>query len=202
MMLTRDDAAFIQRALELAERGEGHTRPNPPVGAVIVKNGKIIGEGWHKRCGGDHAEVAAIKDALKRTRRSASLPSGCVLYVTLEPCSKPGRVGACTDAIVAALGGVVSVPTLDGEAQIKIPAGTPNGKVFRLRGKGVKSLRGGTPGDIDAKIVFEVPTNLNRKQREALEEFQKLMTNANFPDAQTFENNKRIFFAHKEKLAK
>lgn len=104
--------------------------------------------------------------------------------------------------IVAALGGVVSVPTLDGEAQIKIPAGTPNGKVFRLRGKGVKSLRGGTPGDIDAKVVFEVPTNLNRKQREALEEFQKLMTNANFPDAQTFENNKRIFFAHKEKLAK
>ena len=102
MMLTRDDAAFIQRALELAERGEGHTRPNPPVGAVIVKNGKIIGEGWHKRCGGDHAEVAAIKDALKRTRRSASLPSGCVLYVTLEPCSKPGRVGACTDAIVTA----------------------------------------------------------------------------------------------------
>ena len=96
------DADFLKRALELAKRGEGHTRPNPPVGAVIVKGGKIIGEGWHKRCGGDHAEVAAIKDALKRTRRSASLPSGCVLYVTLEPCSKPGRVGACTDAIIAA----------------------------------------------------------------------------------------------------
>lgn len=83
-------------------KGQGHTRPNPPVGAVIVKDGKIIGEGWHKRCGGDHAEVAAIKDALKRTRRSASLPSGCTLYVTLEPCSKPGRVGACTNAIIAA----------------------------------------------------------------------------------------------------
>ena len=98
MMLTRDDGDFIQRALELAERGEGHTRPNPPVGAVIVKNGKIIGEGWHKRCGGDHAEVAAIKDALKRGNPT----HGATIYVTLEPCSKPGRVGACTDAIIAA----------------------------------------------------------------------------------------------------
>lgn len=103
MMLTRNDGDFIQRALELAGRGEGHTRPNPPVGAVVVKNGKIIGEGWHRRCGGDHAEVAAIKDALRNLK--ASKPQGleaCTLYVTLEPCSKPGRVGACTDAIIAA----------------------------------------------------------------------------------------------------
>ena len=90
-------------------KGQGHTRPNPPVGAVIVKGGKIIGEGWHKRCGGDHAEVAAIKDALKnasastvRLRSSPSPLKGASLYVTLEPCSKPGRVGACTDAIIAA----------------------------------------------------------------------------------------------------
>ena len=103
------DADFLKRALELAERGEGHTRPNPPVGAVIVRSGKIIGEGWHKRCGGDHAEVSAIKDALKKISTSAvrlrSSPSplkGACLYVTLEPCSKPGRVGACTDAIIAA----------------------------------------------------------------------------------------------------
>ena len=98
MMLTRDDGDFIQRALELAERGEGHTRPNPPVGAVIVKNGLIIGEGWHKRCGGDHAEVAAIKNAARRGKAT----KGATIYVTLEPCSKPGRVGACTDAIIAA----------------------------------------------------------------------------------------------------
>ena len=121
-MLTRDDGDFIQRALELAKRGEGHTRPNPPVGAVIFKNGKIIGEGWHKRCGGDHAEVAAIKDALRKSGEAESLPlqnkdghtfsrsgkdsasplRGATIYVTLEPCSKPGRVGACTDAIIAA----------------------------------------------------------------------------------------------------
>ena len=102
-MLTRDDATFIQRALELAKRGEGHTRPNPPVGAVIVKNGKIIGEGWHKKAGGDHAEVAAIKNALRNltTSKPRNLKT-CTLYVTLEPCSKSGRVGACTDAIIAA----------------------------------------------------------------------------------------------------
>ena len=107
MKLTRDDGDFIQRALELAERGEGHTRPNPPVGAVIVRNGKIIGEGWHKKAGGDHAEVAAIKNALKKISTSTvrlrpSPLKGASLYVTLEPCSKPGRVGACTDAIIAA----------------------------------------------------------------------------------------------------
>ena len=99
----RKDSDFLRRALELAEKGEGHTRPNPPVGAVIVKNGKIIGEGWHKKAGGDHAEVAAIKNALRnlKTSKSRNLKT-CTLYVTLEPCSKPGRVGACTDAIIAA----------------------------------------------------------------------------------------------------
>jgi diaminohydroxyphosphoribosylaminopyrimidine deaminase/5-amino-6-(5-phosphoribosylamino)uracil reductase len=86
------------RALELAAKGLGHTRPNPPVGAVVVKSGRIVGEGWHKKAGGDHAEVAAIKNA----RRSGASTKGATVYVTLEPCSRPGRVGACTDAIVAA----------------------------------------------------------------------------------------------------
>ena len=97
------EETFLLRAIELAERGEGHTRPNPPVGAVIVKNGKIIGEGWHKKAGGDHAEVAAIKDALRKLKHSKTQTlKNCTLYVTLEPCSRPGRVGACTDAIIAA----------------------------------------------------------------------------------------------------
>ena len=109
VMKKSDDAEFLLRAAELAAKGLGHTRPNPAVGAVIVKRGEIIGEGWHKKAGGDHAEVAAIKNALKKISTSAvrlrSSPSplkGAGLYVTLEPCSKPGRVGACTDAIVAA----------------------------------------------------------------------------------------------------
>ena len=102
-MLAKTDADFLLRALELAKRGEGHTRPNPPVGAVIVKNGKIIGEGWHKKAGGDHAEVAAIKNALRKLKHTKTQTlKNCTLYVTLEPCSKPGRVGACTDAIIAA----------------------------------------------------------------------------------------------------
>lgn len=92
------DCDFMERALALARRGEGHTRPNPPVGAVVVANGRIVGEGWHRRAGGDHAEVAALKDA---ARRSGPGRPGLTLYVTLEPCSRPGRVGACTDAIAA-----------------------------------------------------------------------------------------------------
>lgn len=89
------EAGYMARAVELAARGLGHVRPNPAVGAVIVKGGRIVGEGWHKKAGGDHAEVAAIKNA--------SCPlKGSTIYVTLEPCSKPGRVGACTDAIIAA----------------------------------------------------------------------------------------------------
>ena len=92
------DRDFLWRALELATRGMGHTRPNPAVGAVIVRGGKILGEGWHKKAGTDHAEVAAIKNA----KRKGNSTKGATIYVTLEPCSKPGRVGACTDAIVAA----------------------------------------------------------------------------------------------------
>lgn len=88
----------LARALELAAKGEGHTRPNPPVGAVIVRGGKILGEGYHKRAGLNHAETTAIADAKKKGNDLR----GASIYVTLEPCSKPGRVGACTDAIVAA----------------------------------------------------------------------------------------------------
>ena len=89
----------MHRALALAVRGCGHTRPNPPVGAVIVKGGRIVGEGWHRKAGGDHAEVAAIRSS---RRRGAKSLRGATIYVTLEPCSKPGRVGACTDAIAEA----------------------------------------------------------------------------------------------------
>ena len=85
-------------AAEEAAKGLGHTRPNPAVGAVIVKGGKILGKGYHHQCGCDHAEVDAIKNARRRKHDT----TGATIYVTLEPCSKPGRVGACTDAIVAA----------------------------------------------------------------------------------------------------
>ena len=75
----------LNRALRLAEKGEGHTRPNPPVGAVIVKDGKILGEGYHKKAGTNHAETAAIADAKKKGNDIR----GASIYVTLEPCSNP-----------------------------------------------------------------------------------------------------------------
>ena len=103
---------------------------------------------------------------------------------------------------VAALGGEISVPTPEGEAQLRIPEGTANGKVFRLRGKGVPSLRGGAAGDLDVRVVIEVPARLDRKQRAALQEFQKLASPDIFPEAQRFANKAKVFFAHRDKLKK
>ena len=98
-----EDAHFLGAALFLARCGCGHTRPNPPVGAVVVRDGKLIGEGWHRKAGEDHAEVAAIKDVRRFYKDDAAkMLAGATLYVSLEPCSKAGRVGACTDAIAEA----------------------------------------------------------------------------------------------------
>ena len=105
--------------------------------------------------------------------------------------------------VTAALGGTISVPTPEGEAQLKIPAGTSNGKIFRLRGKGVPSLRGGPSGDLDARIIIETPANLDRRQRELLEEFANISKGGGtFPQAQTFENRVRVFYSHRDKLKK
>ncbi len=86
---------YLQRALELAECGRGSTRPNPVVGAVVVAGGEIVGEGWHERPGGPHAEVVALAAAGKRAR-------GGTLYVTMEPCAHHGRTPPCTEAVRAA----------------------------------------------------------------------------------------------------
>lgn len=102
--------------------------------------------------------------------------------------------------VTAALGGVVEVPTPEGAAQLKLPPGTSNGKIFRLRGKGIKSFRGGV-GDLDAKIEIEVPVNLERKQREAMESLGNALNQSNFPSSQSLANKTRIFYSHKEKLA-
>jgi diaminohydroxyphosphoribosylaminopyrimidine deaminase/5-amino-6-(5-phosphoribosylamino)uracil reductase len=85
----------LERALELAERGRGSTRPNPVVGAVVVRDGRIVGEGWHERPGGPHAEVVALAAAGDRAQ-------GSTLYVTLEPCTHHGRTPPCVDAVLAA----------------------------------------------------------------------------------------------------
>ena len=114
------DLHFMQRALQLAEKGLGQTSPNPMVGAVIVKSGKIIAEGFHRKAGTDHAEIVALKLAGKRAK-------GATLYVTLEPCCHQGRTGPCTDAIIAA-----------GIARVVYAMKDPNAKVA---GKGLAQLR-------------------------------------------------------------
>ncbi len=85
----------MARALALAERGWGRVQPNPMVGAVIVRDGTVVGEGWHGAFGGEHAEVAALREAGDAAR-------GADLYVTLEPCAHHGKTPPCTDAIAAA----------------------------------------------------------------------------------------------------
>ena len=123
------EADYMRRAIALGWRSAGHTRPNPPVGAVVVKGGVVIGEGRHRRCGGDHAEVAALK-ACK------SSPRGATVYVTLEPCSKPGRVGACCEALIAA--GVKRVTWACAD-----PNPTNRGKAARiLRRAGIETAHG------------------------------------------------------------
>ena len=89
------DAQHMTRALELAARGEGHVEPNPMVGCVIVRDGVCIGEGWHQRFGGPHAEVEALRSVEGST-------AGATMYVTLEPCCHTGKTPPCTEAIIAA----------------------------------------------------------------------------------------------------
>jgi diaminohydroxyphosphoribosylaminopyrimidine deaminase/5-amino-6-(5-phosphoribosylamino)uracil reductase len=95
MTFTSDDQRAMARALELARRGLYTTTPNPRVGCVIVRDGTIVGEGWHERAGESHAEVHALRQAGERAR-------GATAYVTLEPCSHQGRTPPCCAALTAA----------------------------------------------------------------------------------------------------
>lgn len=90
-----NDEAWMRRALDLARQGRGWVNPNPLVGAVIVRDGQVIGEGFHPRAGEGHAEVFALRAAGEKAR-------GATAYVTLEPCNHQGRTGPCTQALIAA----------------------------------------------------------------------------------------------------
>jgi diaminohydroxyphosphoribosylaminopyrimidine deaminase/5-amino-6-(5-phosphoribosylamino)uracil reductase len=114
----------LERALELAERGRGTTHPNPVVGAVVVRDGEVVGEGWHERKGGPHAEVVALEAAGDRAR-------GATLYVTMEPCTHHGSTPACTDAVLAAGVGRVVTGALDPNPQA-------GGGLELLRSRGVE----------------------------------------------------------------
>ena len=84
-----NDEQYMRRAIDLAKRGIPWASPNPVVGAVIVKDGRVIGEGWHEKCGQLHAERNALKNC-------AEDPAGATVYVTLEPCCHQGRTPPCT----------------------------------------------------------------------------------------------------------
>jgi diaminohydroxyphosphoribosylaminopyrimidine deaminase / 5-amino-6-(5-phosphoribosylamino)uracil reductase len=89
------DIRLMRRALALAERGRVGTSPNPMVGCVLARNGRILSEGWHRRFGGPHAEIEALRRAGRRA-------AGATCYVTLEPCSHWGKTGPCVDALIRA----------------------------------------------------------------------------------------------------
>src|SRR5438128_11419396 len=116
--------ALMRRALELAERGRGLTSPNPMVGAVVARNGEIVGEGFHARAGGPHAEIVALEAAGGRAR-------GATLYVTLEPCNHAGRTPPCVPAIFAA--GITRVVAAAADPNPFVPGGG----VAALREQGV-----------------------------------------------------------------
>jgi diaminohydroxyphosphoribosylaminopyrimidine deaminase/5-amino-6-(5-phosphoribosylamino)uracil reductase len=137
MAFTPQDERFMQRALTLARRGLGKTSPNPAVGAVLVRNGRIISEGWHKRAGGPHAEVFALRNAKTK---------GADLYVTMEPCSTCGRTPPCTEAIIAA-----------GVKRVVVAARDPNPK---HNGRGLTVLhRGGI--QVEAGLLADESNALN-----------------------------------------
>lgn len=137
-MARQSDTDFMQRALRLAARAAGKTSPNPMVGAVLVKNGRVVGEGYHRRAGMPHAEIVALKAAGEQAR-------GATLYVTLEPCAHRGRTGPCADALIAAGVKRVYFATVD-----------PNPLVA---GRGARKLR---------QAGIEVHQGLERKAARAL----------------------------------
>jgi diaminohydroxyphosphoribosylaminopyrimidine deaminase/5-amino-6-(5-phosphoribosylamino)uracil reductase len=144
-LLSGDDARYLEFALDLAEKAKGYTSPNPLVGAVVVRKGRILGEGWHAGPGCDHAEIAAIRDALRRKGRKAhafesvldagavrSVCAGSSMYVTLEPCCTVGRTPPCTTALVGGgfvrivVGAIDPSPGVDGRGiQLLRAAGIP-----------------------------------------------------------------------------
>ena len=139
--------AFMQRALDLARRAQGRTSPNPLVGAVIVKDGKVIGEGYHQKAGTPHAEVHALNAAGEDAK-------GATLYVTLEPCCHWGRTPPCTEAVIHA-----------GIAQVYVAEVDPNPSVA---GKGVQRLQN-VGIDVHVGVLRQKASDLNEVHRKYIQ---------------------------------
>jgi diaminohydroxyphosphoribosylaminopyrimidine deaminase/5-amino-6-(5-phosphoribosylamino)uracil reductase len=129
---------FMSLAIRLAQKGIGFVEPNPAVGCAIVKDNKIIGKGWHKKFGGPHAEINALKNCKKS-------PRGTTMYVTLEPCCHFGKTPPCTDAII--------------KAGIKKVVAATKDPTKKVNGKGLEILK---------KAGIEVKTNVCKKEAQLL----------------------------------
>jgi len=119
--MTEHDQSMMRRALALAKKGEGRVEPNPMVGCVIVRNDRVIGEGYHRYFGGPHAEIEALRSCTRN-------PRGATVYVSLEPCCHHGKTSPCADALIQA-----------GVARVVTPLRDPNPAV---NGRGLRRLRG------------------------------------------------------------
>ena len=130
---------YMRRAVTLASQALGSTSPNPAVGAVVVKDGEIVGEGFTQPPGGDHAEVAAIK-------RAGALASGATLYVTLEPCNHTGRTPPCTDSIITSGISTVYAAVRDPNPDVA------GGGLERLEAGGVRTHLGTEAGAVERQL--------------------------------------------------
>jgi diaminohydroxyphosphoribosylaminopyrimidine deaminase/5-amino-6-(5-phosphoribosylamino)uracil reductase len=123
--MSETDHVWMRRALELAERARGRTSPNPMVGAVLVKDGQLVGEGFHAYAGSEHAEVVALREA-------GAAAAGATLYVSLEPCCHHGRTPPCVEQILEA-----GIPRVVTACQDPNPAVSGNG-ISALRAAGLR----------------------------------------------------------------
>jgi len=147
-MLSDEDLHHLRRAVELGRRGLGDVSPNPPVGAVLVRNGNVVGEGWHRGAGLAHAEVEALAAAGDAAR-------GATAYVSLEPCNHVGRTGPCTAALAEA-----------GVARVVFGASDPNaeaaGGASALRAMGIEAVDAGLAEARRLIEAFEIALDADR----------------------------------------
>jgi len=136
-----EDKEYMQTAIELARQGIGSVEPNPAVGCIIVKGGEVVGQGWHERFGGPHAEINALSDC----RAKGIDPAGAAMYVTLEPCCHVGKTGPCSEAVIEA-----------GISRVVVAAGDP---CEHVAGGGIEQLK---------QAGIEVQVGLCRKQARLL----------------------------------
>src|SRR5262245_16963435 len=149
------DERYMRRALRLAERGRGRVNPNPMVGAVIVRGGRVVGEGWHRALGEAHAEVVAL-------RRAGALARAATMYVTLEPCAHTGRTPPCVDAILAA--GIRRCVVA-----VRDPHRIVNGRgLRRLRAAGVRVEVGVLETEVRAQLAGYLSTHERGRPRVTL----------------------------------